>query len=101
MKVEWSPLALERVQEIAEFIAQDNPQAAERWVIDLFDSVKRLADFPKSGRMVPEIGVERIREIIFEGCRVIHCVDDRVKILTVRDGRQMLRTEELIDESND
>jgi len=92
---------LERVQEIAEFIAQDNPKAAKRWVIDLFDSVKRLADFPISGRMVPEIGVERIREIIFEGYRVIHRVDDRVKILTVRDGNQLLRTEELADESND
>ena len=33
MKVEWSPLALERVDDIAQYIAQDNPEAAVRWVI--------------------------------------------------------------------
>lgn len=54
MKVEWSPLALDRVSEIARYIAKDNPDAAERWVNELFDAVERLADFPESGRIVPE-----------------------------------------------
>lgn len=29
---------------------------ATKWVDDMFDSVKRLAEFPLSGKMVPEIG---------------------------------------------
>ena len=45
MKVEWSPLALDRVTDIARYIAKDNPGAAERWVNELFDAVERLADF--------------------------------------------------------
>lgn len=46
MRIDWSPLALERVESIASFIAEDDPIAAERWVDELFESVKRLADFP-------------------------------------------------------
>jgi len=30
--VEWSPLALDRVSDIARYIARDNPDAAEQWV---------------------------------------------------------------------
>lgn len=95
MKIVWSPLALERVEDIARYIADDNPDAAVRWVDDLFASVERLADFPKSGRMVPEVGSPRIRERIFGAYRVIYGVKDRVDILTVRRGSQLLRMSEI------
>lgn len=70
MKVEWSPLALERVEDIARYIA--HPEAATRWVTELFDTVERLADFPESGRLIPEIGISRIGELIFGAYRVIY-----------------------------
>ena len=98
MKVEWSPLALDRVSDIARYIADDNPDAAERWVNELFDSVERLADFPESGRVVPEVGVRRIREVIFGAYRVIYSVKDKVEILTVRRGSQLLDVSEVDNE---
>lgn len=98
MKVEWSPLALDRVTDIAWYIAKDDPGAAERWVNELFDSVERLADFPESGRVVPEVGVRRIREVIFGAYRVIYSVKDKVEILTVRRGSQLLDVSEIEDE---
>ena len=98
MKVEWSPLALDRVSEIARYIAKDNPDAAERWVNDLFDAVERLVDFPESGRIVPEVGVRRIREVIFGAYRVIYSVKEKVEILTVRRGSQLLDVSEIDDE---
>jgi addiction module RelE/StbE family toxin len=90
VKVEWSPLALDRVSDIARFIARDNPAAAERWINELFDAVERLAEFPESGLIVPEVGVQRIRELIFGAYRVIYSVRGKVEILTVRRGSQML-----------
>ena len=93
--MEWSPLALDRVSAIARYIAEDNPGAAERWVNELFDSVARLADFPESGRVVPEVGVRRIREVIFGAYRVIYSVKDKVEILTVRRGSQRLDVSEI------
>jgi toxin ParE1/3/4 len=41
MKVVWSPLALQRVREHAEYIARDRPQAAEQWVDGIFAAVGR------------------------------------------------------------
>ena len=98
MRVEWSPLALDRVSEIARYIAKDNPDAADRWVNELFESVARLADFPESGRVVQEVGVRRIRELIFGAYRVIYGVKDKVEILTVRRGSQLLQLSEIDDE---
>lgn len=93
--MEWSPLALERASDIARYIAKDNPDAAERWVNELFAAVERLTEFPESGRVVPEVGVRRIRELIFGAYRVIYSVKDKVEILTVRGGSQRLRLSEI------
>jgi plasmid stabilization system protein ParE len=95
MKIVWSPLALDRVEDIARYIAEDNPDAAVRWVDDLFATVERLADFPRSGRMVPEVGSSRIRELIFGTYRVIYSVKDPVEVLTVRRSSQLLRMSEI------
>jgi len=45
----------------AAFIAADNPDAAWRWAVGLFDAVERLAAFPKSGRLVPELEDRGVR----------------------------------------
>ncbi|MDA3797951.1 MAG: type II toxin-antitoxin system RelE/ParE family toxin [Kiritimatiellae bacterium] len=53
MKIQWSPLAVERITEISDYIAQDNPTAAEHWVHSIFDRVEQIKDFSKTGRLVP------------------------------------------------
>lgn len=60
--------------------------------------MERLADFPESGRIVPEVDVRRIRELIFGAYRVIYSVKDKVEILTVRRGSQLLDASEIADE---
>jgi plasmid stabilization system protein ParE len=94
MMLEWAPLALERVGEIARYIAQDKPSVAESWVDGLFASVERLEHHPMSGRVVPEVNIERIREIIYGAYRVIYRVDTRaqkISILTVIRGSELIR----------
>lgn len=98
MRIVWSPLALERVEDIAQYIAEDKPGAAVEWVDGIFDTVERLADFPESGRVVPEVGGRRIREVIFGAYRIIYSVRDQVDILTVRRCSQLLRMSELGDD---
>ncbi len=100
MKIIWSPLAIDRVSEIAEYIALDNPVAAEKWVDDIFDSVKRLKQFPNSGRIIPELQLEDFREIIFGNYRVIYRVEkvekNKISVLTVRHGKQVLPVDEIL-----
>ena len=95
MKLIWSPLALERVVEIAEYIAPDRPNAAADWVEAIFASVQRLKRFPLSGRSVPESKRSDLREIIHGSYRVIYRVEaERLVVLTVRHARQELRSDD-------
>jgi len=96
VKVIWSPLAIDRVTEIARYIAQDSPIAARKWVDSTFQIVERLASFPQSGRIVPEIKHSDYREIIHGNYRIIYRLQtDSVSILTVRHGKQILPIDEI------
>jgi toxin ParE1/3/4 len=95
MQVIWTDPALRRVDEIAFYIAQDDPDAAENWVIGLFDAVERLATFPESGRIVPELGSRTIRELVHGSYRVFYRVQAAVEVLSVRHGSQLIRSEDL------
>lgn len=89
MKIVWAPLALERVTEIADYIARENPAAARRWVIQAFKKVEPLGRFPERGRQVPETHRKDIREILFPPYRIIYRLRARqIAILTVRHGKQ-------------
>jgi plasmid stabilization system protein ParE len=96
VRITWSPLAIQRVLEEAEFIARDKPGAAQRWTESTFKAVERLKDLPNSGRMVPEIRRPEVREIIHGAFRIIYRVeDDMILILTVRRGSRLLDPSEI------
>lgn len=97
MKIRWSPLAVDRASEIAQYIALDNPAAAEKWVDTAFAIVERLASFPESGRIVPEINSSDFRELLFGNYRIIYRVEGkRISVLTIRHGRQILPVDEIV-----
>jgi len=97
VKIIWSPLAVDRVFEIAEYIALDKPPAAIDWVDTVFGSVKRLKRFPRSGRIIPEIQLDEFREIILDNYRIIYRIEEiQVSILTVRSGREILPVDEVL-----
>jgi toxin ParE1/3/4 len=96
MKVVWSPLAIERIAEIASYIAADSPNAAEKWIHKVFARTGQLADFPKSGHHIAETPRQDIRELNYGNYRIIYRVDRRqVSILTVRNTKQVLPSEDL------
>ncbi|MBI5102106.1 MAG: type II toxin-antitoxin system RelE/ParE family toxin [Nitrospirae bacterium] len=96
MKVVWSPLAIDRAAEIAKYIAQDNIIAAENWVDTVFAKVEQLKSFPESGRTVPEINSQKIKELIYGNYRIIYRIEEKqVSILTIRHGKQILPTDEI------
>ena len=96
MKIVWSPLALDRIAEIAQYIAQDKPLAAEKWVRTVFSKVEQLEISPELGIVVPELGNIQFRELICSHYRIIYRVEEtRVSILTIRHGRQILPFEEM------
>jgi addiction module RelE/StbE family toxin len=73
--VAFSPSARRDLRDIVRYISLDSPDRALRLGELLVSSVKRLADFPEMGRVVPELNDPSIREIIVRSYRVIYRVD--------------------------
>jgi len=97
MKIIWSPIAVDRVSEIAGYIAQDDPVAARNWIETVFKKVEELKAFPESGRVVPETDNKAIRELIYGNYRVIYRLEKkRISVLTVRHGKQILPVNEIV-----
>jgi toxin ParE1/3/4 len=96
MKIFWSPLAIQRVQEISDYIAKDSKRAALKWVDSIFDKVEILGTSSEIGRKVPELNRADIRELIFGNYRIIYQLrKNQIAILTVRHFKQILPTEEI------
>jgi plasmid stabilization system protein ParE len=96
MKIIWSPLSITRINETADYISGDSPQAARKWIDDIFHKVERLQDFPLSGRVVPELDRKDIREIFYSHYRIIYRTSsDEISILTIRHQRQLLPVNEI------
>jgi toxin ParE1/3/4 len=96
VKIIWSPLAVERAAEIAEYISRDNPTASEKWVDTVFHKVEQLKSFPESGRIVPEINSKDFRELIYGNYRIVYRLEKtQISILTIRHGKQMLPIDEI------
>ena len=99
-QIKWTEPALNDLNEIAEYIALDKPSAAKKLVQDTFKSVKRLKDFPNSGKIPAELQNSRYREIVVGPCRVFYRVDsDLVFILYVMRSERALRNFILEDRS--
>ena len=77
--------------EIREWVERDSPEAARRLAAKIRDRVNDLAAFPSSGRIVPEIGIERYREVIVRPYRVIYEIrENDLVILRIRHSRRDL-----------
>ncbi|HEX8693003.1 MAG TPA: type II toxin-antitoxin system RelE/ParE family toxin [Longimicrobium sp.] len=77
MKVVWSDTALAQLRAIHAYIAQNSERYAQRTVDRLTNRTKQIAQFPRSGRVVPEFESEDIRELIEGHYRLIYEIQPR------------------------
>ena len=94
MRIRWSERALERVEEIAAYIEQDDLAAAARWVEELFTAVDRLGDFPEMGKPGRDVVTPGIRELVIGDFRVFYEVGVDVDVHSVRRARQLIDEDE-------
>lgn len=57
---------------------------------DVFDHTDLLESQPEMGRPVPELLGSSYREIIFGSYRIIYKIENGIRILTLRNSRQLL-----------
>ncbi len=95
-KLVWSKESLTRLQEIEDFIAEDNPKAALEFINKIISRAKTITLHPKKGRVVPEIAVENIRELLYKNYRIVYLIKEKaIVILTVFEGHKLLNEEDL------
>ena len=84
MKVYWTDTAQEHLDAIHAYIAQDSSEYALRMVDRLTRRSQQIAEFPLSGRRVPEYDMDQIREVIEGAYRIIyHIKPDQIDVLAV------------------
>ena len=90
-EVIWTEPALQELDAIAEYIALDNPAAANDLVKAVFDKTERLENFPKSGRIPLELPDSVYREVVVPPCRIFYREDEQwvLVLFVMREERQL------------
>jgi addiction module RelE/StbE family toxin len=95
MQIEWTDPALDDLEAIRDYIGNDSPHYARQFVERVFAVVEKLQDHPHIGRPVSEADHGDVRELIFQGYRIIYRTKpDRVQIATVIHGSRKLAAKE-------
>lgn len=96
MKINWTKEAMINLQQIEDFISADNPVAAINLTDKLISLTKDLVNFPKKGRIVPELSIDIIREIIYKNYIIVYVIKkNSITILTVFESHKLLSKEDI------
>lgn len=91
-RIVWAPQAVEDVEAIRAYVARDSPHYANLVVERIVAAVGLLESGPRSGRVVPEVGDEPLREIIHGNYRIVYRLKgDLIEIATVFHGARLFR----------
>ena len=92
MTLIWSPRSLLDLEGIRDHIAQDSEVYASLVVQRLIVAAERLPNFPRQGRVVPEVGDEALRELIVRPYRLVYRIseDERIGIVTIFRASRLL-----------
>ena len=93
VKIVWTDQAIQDLNDIGEFIANDSERYAREVVQTLFESVHLLESHTKAGKIVPEYGLTHLRELIRGSYRVVYRIVDkyRIDIITVHHSARLLK----------
>ena len=92
VKIVWTDLAKEDLRSIFDYISRDSRVYASRYVDKLISRVDQLESNPKSGRIVPEINKEEVRELIEGNYRLVYkYIGDIVTMLRVHHSSRQLK----------
>ena len=96
VEIVWTEPALSDLDAIADFIALENPVAAQKRVSKVFKHVEQLANRPGSGSKPNELEGWSYRQIVEPPCRVFYRHDEKyVYILHLMRSEQRLRVSKL------
>jgi len=72
VEIVWTEPALSDLDAIADFIALENPVAAQRLVRRIFNHIEQLTDHPENGSKPVELEGWNYRQVVEPLCRVFY-----------------------------
>jgi len=95
IEINWTTHSLDDIENIADFISKDSEHFALIQIEKFFERVKILEKHPRIGRVVPEIDIENIRQLIEGNYRIIYRIvsQSRIDIITVHHSSKLLSNE--------
>jgi addiction module RelE/StbE family toxin len=82
-KIVFTNPAIADLKTITEYIARNNPVAAEKHGFELIAKTEPLAQFPFLGRSVPEFKIAEIREVIHGSYRIVYRVREDIQAIEI------------------
>ena len=83
------------LEDIENYISQDSPAIARRFINTIFDKIDQLYNYPSFGKPVRELSNNSIRELLLNKYRIIYqIIDERnIHILRIVHGSRLLDLE--------
>lgn len=92
-QIKWSSQASRDLSNILEFISKDSKKYALITLKKIIGQTDVLSKEPWIGRVVPEVGVDSIRELIYSNYRIVYQVrNEEIVILTVHHSAMLFDT---------
>lgn len=83
------PEAFADLDDIRDSIAQDNPDAADRVMSEIFDSLRRLVPFPHQGHQRPDLSLRPLRFILVRDYLIAYAPEEKpLWVVAVKHGRR-------------
>jgi Plasmid stabilization system protein len=90
VSIVWSDRSLLDLRSIRDYIARDSDQSAREFLRKLINHVSILESAPKTGRKVPELDTDTIRELVFGNYRIVYTwTPESIYIVTVFEGHRL------------
>ena len=92
----WTEPALEDLGQIADYIALDNPAAAERLVRKVFTKAELLQNFPEMCPVPHDLPDSRYRHLVVGPLRIFYRIEgDSVFLVYVMRSERLLKNSDL------
>jgi plasmid stabilization system protein ParE len=90
----WSEEAFNDIESIAKYISRDSVYYAQMVVDRIIAAGEVINVYPESGRIVPELEEEHIREKFIYSYRLIYEIEaTSINILAIIHGKQLLESD--------
>jgi toxin ParE1/3/4 len=96
-KIVWTEQSVFDLKDIFDYISKDSKRYAENQVKRIKEKTLILKTLPESGRIVPELGIREVRELIEGNYRIVYRIlnNELIEILTIHHSARDFESREM------